>query len=162
MVATAGSRGGAGDKLVCFRLHGQEFGAEISEVKETLTPRPVTRVFLTPSWLAGIMNLRGDVVPVVDLALFLGMTAAVPSDDSRIVLTERGPLRAGLLVESLAELRTFDLDRLGPPPATLPADQARFYRGLATIDDGSIVRVLDLAGLLECERLRTLDGQRDL
>ena len=51
-------------KLVCFYLHGQEYAAAIGVIKETLAMRPITRVFLTPSWLAGIVNLRGDVVAV--------------------------------------------------------------------------------------------------
>ncbi|HUH04251.1 MAG TPA: chemotaxis protein CheW, partial [Kofleriaceae bacterium] len=73
-MASVESAGAAGDaaKLVCFFLAGQEYAAPITEVKETMLLRPITRVFLTPPWLAGIINLRGDVVAVIDLARLLG------------------------------------------------------------------------------------------
>lgn len=103
-------------KLVCFLLHGQEYAADIANVVETLPVRPVTRVFLTPAWLAGIMNLRGDVVAVLDLSRLLGMPPTVVTDESRILLTRHGGRRAGLLVDGLAELRDVSLERLERPP----------------------------------------------
>lgn len=143
-------------KLVCFLLHGQEYAASIADVVETLAVRPVTRVFLTPPWLAGIMNLRGDVVAVLDLARLLGMAPAVVTDDSRIVLARHEGQRAGLLVDRLAELRSVDLERLEPPPVTLPPDVAALLRGVVTAPGAEVVRVLDLAALFESDSLRAL------
>ena len=144
-------------KLVCFLLNGQEYAAHIAEVIETLAVRPITRVFLTPPWLSGIINLRGDVVAVLDLARLLGMPATVVTDDSRIVLARHLGTRAGLLVDGLAELRTLDLAALEPAPATLPADVAALLRGVVTVPDG-VVRVLDLPSLFESDKLRSLRG----
>ncbi|HLU69070.1 MAG TPA: chemotaxis protein CheW [Kofleriaceae bacterium] len=150
----------ASAKLVCFLLHGQEYGAAIGDVVETLAVRAVTRVFLTPPWVAGIMNLRGDVVPVLDLALLLEMPPSLVTDESRIVLVRHQDLRAGLLVDGLAELRQVDADRLEAPPATLPPEVTGLLRGIATMADGAVVRVLDLPALFESDRVRTLDGLR--
>jgi purine-binding chemotaxis protein CheW len=147
-------------KLVCFLLHGQEYAAPIGEVVETLAVRPITPVFLTPDWVAGIMNLRGDVVAVLDLARLLGMPSGLVTDDSRIVLVRHQERRAGLLVDGLAELRTFELDRLEPPPVTLSGEVAALLRGVATVEHGEVVRVLDLPGLFESERLRSLEEAR--
>jgi purine-binding chemotaxis protein CheW len=161
MVANQGGAARAGgDKLVCFMLAGQEYGAAIAQVKESMALRPLTRVFLTPPWLAGIMNLRGDVVPVIDVGRFLGLPPWAASDDSRIVLAQHGALRAGLLVDALAELRAAELAALQPAPSTLAPEVARLYRGLASVD-GALVRVLDLAALFDDDRLRTLDGLRE-
>lgn len=147
-------------KLVCFLLHGQEYAAPIADVIETLAVRPITRVFLTPDWVAGVMNLRGDVVAVLDLARLLGMPSALVTDESRIVLARHDDRRAGLLVDGLAELRVLDLARLEPPPATLSSETAALLRGVATVDGGEVVRVLDIAALFESERIRTLEGAR--
>jgi purine-binding chemotaxis protein CheW len=147
-------------KLVCFYLHDQEFAADITAVVETMAVRPITRVFLTPPWLAGIINLRGDVVPIIDLANLLGMSETLLSDDSRIVLVRHAGTRAGFLVDGLAELVTLPLDRLSPPPATLDPELAQFVRGVASAADDRLVRVLDMAALFESDRLRTLDGAR--
>jgi purine-binding chemotaxis protein CheW len=141
--------------LVCFHLHDQEYGVEIASVKETLALRPIVRMFLTPDWLAGIMNLRGDVVSVIDLSRFLGMPRAVAGDDGRIVVVRHKTLTAGVLVDRMADVRVVPLDRIAPVPATVPAETASLMRGIATIDGGA-VRVLDVAALFESERVQAL------
>lgn len=145
-------------KLVCFLLHGQEYAAEIGDVVETLAVRPITRVFLTPPWMAGIMNLRGDVVAVLDLARLLAMPPTLITDDSRIVLARHEGRRAGLLVDGLAELRTLDLAALEPPPVTLAGEVASLLRGVVTVAGGEVVRLLDLPALFESDKLRSLGG----
>ena len=142
--------------LVCFSLHEQEYGVAIADVKETLALRPIVRMFLTPDWLAGLMNLRGDVVPVIDLARFLGMPPTVAGDDGRIVVLRHKTLVAGVLVDRMAEVRVVPRDRLAPLPATVPAETASVMGGMAAHDAGA-VRVLDVAALFESERVRALD-----
>jgi purine-binding chemotaxis protein CheW len=141
--------------LVCFDLHGQEYGVAIAGVKETLAIRPIARMFLTPDWLAGIMNLRGDVIAVIDLARFLGMPSVVSGDDGRVVVLRHGNVVAGVLVDRMAGVRVIALDRVAPPPATIPAETASLLHGIATVDGGA-VRVLDVAALFESERVRDL------
>ncbi|HWM86519.1 MAG TPA: chemotaxis protein CheW [Kofleriaceae bacterium] len=147
-------------KLVCFLLHGQEYAADIANVVETLAVRPVTRVFLTPPWLAGIMNLRGDVVVVLDLSRLLGMAPTLVTDESRIVLARHAGRRAGLLVDGLAELRIAPQGKLEPPPVTLSPDVAGLLRGILTVSPGEVVRILDLPALFESESLEALSGAR--
>ena len=141
--------------LVCFHLHDQEYGVAIAGVKETLALRPIVRMFLTPDWLAGIMNLRGDVVAVIDLARFLGMPPTVSGDDGRIVVVRHKTLTAGVLVDRMADVRIVPVEHVAPPPATVPADVAALLRGIATVDGGA-VRVLDVAALFDSERVRAL------
>ncbi len=141
-------------KLVCFYLNDQEYAARISDVKETLTIRPISRVFLTPEWVAGIINLRGDVVAVLDLSLMLGMRPTRPDDASRILIARVGELRAGIIVDRMAELRDLDLSELQPPPPTLSSDAAALMLGITTVEDSKPLRVLDLHHLFETERLR--------
>ena len=143
-------------RLVCFTLHDQEYGVAIESVKETLAVRPITRMFLTPPWLAGIMNLRGDVVAVLDLARFLGMPPTGTGDDSRIVVVRRGALVVGILVDRMAEVRQLDPAAILPPPPTVPADVADVLRGIASVD-GAAVRVLDVVALFDSDRVRALE-----
>jgi purine-binding chemotaxis protein CheW len=141
-------------KLVCFELQGQEYGADITEVKETIPVRPITRVFLTPVWLSGIINLRGDVVAILDLAQLLGLDATQITDDSRILIARVNNVVAGVLVDRLAEVRSLPTAGVRPPPPTLAADAAALLRGIVNIDGGAAVRILDLQALFESERLR--------
>lgn len=140
-------------RLVCFYLNDQEYAARIGDVKETLTLRPISRVFLTPAWVAGIINLRGDVVAVLDLSLMLGMRPTKLGDDSRILVARVGQLHAGILVDRMADLRDLDLSELQPPPPTLAGSAAALMLGIATVEDSKPLRVLDLRHIFESERL---------
>ncbi len=139
-------------KLVCFYFGDQEYGAPITEVDETLAIRPITRVFLTPQWLSGIVNLRGDIVAVVDLAQLLDLPATVITDHTRIVLAEHEGRVAGILVDRMAELRVVDLGAIQPPPPNLT--EAPLLRGITMVDDGAALRVLDLPALFESPEVR--------
>lgn len=142
-------------QLVCFQLRHQEMALPIDDVRETVPLRPITPVFLTPPWLAGIFSLRGDIVPAIDLAPWLGLPRIVAGDDSRIVVVRHAGQVVGLLVDRLAELRTIEPSALTQPPPTLATDVAALLLGVAATPTGA-VRVLDTAALFRSERLRAL------
>jgi len=154
MVDVDSSAAPGATKLVCFLLQGQEYAADIAAIKETMLVRPLTRVFLTPPWLAGIINLRGDVVAVLDLAQLLGLSPTVITDESRFVIALHDGKVAGVVVDEMAELRTLDLSQLQPPPPTLSSQGAALLRGVATVQGGAALRVLDMKSLFESERVR--------
>ena len=143
-----------GLRLVCFELRGQELALPIGDVRETLPLQPITNVFLTPACLAGVFSLRGDIVPIIDLAVLLGLAPTVAGDDSRIVVIEHAKGSAGIVVDRLRDLRTLDGD-LEPPPASLSNELQHLLRGVAATSTGT-VRVLDAASILTAEPLRVL------
>lgn len=147
-------------RLVCFQLRDQELAFPIEAVRETIRMRPITHVFLTPSWLIGIFSLRGEILPAVDIAPWLSMPRTIARDESRLIVLKldaqntRGGAVA-VLVDGLAELRTLTPDEIAPPPPTLSPEQTALLRGVAATPTGT-VRVLDPAALLQSERLREL------
>lgn len=155
----AGDAGTGAVKLVCFCIHGQEYAADIADVKETLIMRPITRVFLTPPWLAGIINLRGDIVAVIDLARFSGLPPTNIGPDSRIIIFQHGGRTAGAVVDELAEVRTVARADIEAPPSTLTGDALALIAGVVTID-GEPLEVLDIGRLFQSERLRAFQRGR--
>ena len=157
-------------QLVCFELRGQELALPIGDVRETLPIQPITRVVLTPPCLAGVFSLRGDIVPVIDLAILLGMPrtehlggslSAAPAggrgpglDPSRIVVTQHEGQPIGIIVEALRDLRTIE-GPLEPPPGNLPPAVAALLAGIVSTPTGS-VRVLDPAAIFAVDALRVL------
>ncbi len=145
-------------KLICFFLGDQELAAPVEHVKETIVLRPITRVFLVPPWLAGIINLRGDIVAVIDLAAFLGMPATVVGAATRIVITRvttpAGTRTAGLLVDRLAEVRHLDTARFQEPPPTVTGEIATLSAGMTTVEHGRPLMILDLVQLFDSERMK--------
>ena len=149
---TPGSTGAL--RLVCFELRAQELALPIGDVRETLTLRPITRVFLTPPCLTGIFSLRGEIVPVLDLSVLLGLAPTALGDDSRIVVVDRKGTTAGIVVDRLRDLRTIDAG-LEPPPTNLPAEVSVLLLGVAATPTGT-VRVLDLDAIFGSELVKAL------
>ncbi|NUP10516.1 MAG: hypothetical protein HOW73_31090 [Polyangiaceae bacterium] len=142
-------------KLVCFYLRDQELALPIDCVRETIRVRPIARVFLTPSWLAGIFSLRGEIVPAVDLAPWLGMPPTIVGDETRLVVLRHPTKVIAILVDGLAELRVLRPSDVVAPPSTLSTDQAVLLSGLAATPTGT-VRILAPNAILGSERLRSL------
>jgi purine-binding chemotaxis protein CheW len=142
-------------RLVCFFLQGQELGFPIEAVRETLRLRPITRVILTPPWLIGVFSLRGEIVPAIDIAPWLGMASVNVGEESRLVVLRHATKPFGVLVDKLAELRTLDLADLAPPPSTLSPIQSALLAGVATTPSGT-VRVIDPDAILASDAMRAL------
>ena len=141
-------------RLVCFELRGQEFALPIACVRETLPVPPITRVFLVPACLSGVFSLRGDIVPVLDLGVLLGLPSTSAGDDSKIVVVDHEAGVAGVVVDRLRDLRTVE-GPLDPPPGNLAAEIAILLLGVTATPTGS-VRVLDARAILTAEPLRAL------
>jgi purine-binding chemotaxis protein CheW len=134
-------------KLLCFHVAGQDFGVPIAAVKETIPERPLTRLFLVPSFVAGLINLRGEVVAVLDLALLLGLDRPVESGrrtPKSIVILRASLLAgvrdarhaanrpaAGLWVDRLDGVRDLAEADVRPPPPTLAAEPSGYLDGVA-------------------------------
>jgi purine-binding chemotaxis protein CheW len=141
-------------RLVCFELRSQELALPIADVRETLPVPPITRVFLVPACLAGVFSLRGEIVPVIDLGILLGLPATAVGDDSKIVVVDHAAGVVGIVVDKLRDLRTVE-GALDPPPANLAAEVASLLSGVVATPTGS-VRVLDARAVLTAPPLRAL------
>jgi purine-binding chemotaxis protein CheW len=151
-------------KLVCFSLGEQVYGAPIEAVKETLPRRPVTRLHLVPDFIAGLINLRGEVVAVINLERLLGLpgsASAEEGDDGAIVILRaegarrHGKAAAGLLVDRLLGVCDLQPEAVGPLPPTIAGEPAAYLVGVATVGEPRRpLLVLDPARVLTSERLR--------
>jgi chemotaxis signal transduction protein len=164
-VALPSPSAGAPDKLVCFELGGQAFGLPIRSVKETLPLRPLTRVFLVPPEVAGLMNLRGEVIAVLDLARMVGLAHARPragDPDAAVVVLRlpeapgRPQTRAacGLMVDRLLGVRDVSAGSVAEPPPSVDGEAASYLRGVAAVDESTALLLLDPERVLGSERLK--------
>ncbi|HTS74983.1 MAG TPA: chemotaxis protein CheW [Bryobacteraceae bacterium] len=133
-----------------FYVNGVLFALDTALVEEVVRPRRTTRVPHSPAHVLGIMNLRGKIVAVLDLARILELGKSELSDDSRLYIVPDRDGTAGLLVDRAAEVIELDESALEPAPSSVGASQNRFLRGIARAG-GRLVTVLDAAAILAAE-----------
>lgn len=134
-------------QLITFEVEAQTFGIDIMAIREIRAWTPTTRLPQVPHYVAGVVNLRGTVLPVVDLAARLGWRATEPTARHVIIVTQVAGQFRGLIVDSVSDIVTFPIDALQSPPATGDA-VIPFLEGLVSIDD-RMVMVLDLPSLTQ-------------
>jgi purine-binding chemotaxis protein CheW len=149
--AVSAPEGEGAAQYLTFVCAGEEYGVEILRVQEIKGWEGVTRVPCTPDYLLGVMNLRGVIVPVIDLRTRFGL-APRPRDGSTVVIVvrvrgARGEKTVGLVVDAVSEVYNLKADAIRPTPDLGDRIAAACVRGLATVDE-KLVMVLDIDRLV--------------
>ncbi|MDT9013976.1 MAG: hypothetical protein RL671_1119 [Pseudomonadota bacterium] len=139
-------------ELITCEVAGQLFGLDIMAVREIRAWTPATPLPQVPDFVAGVVNLRGTVLPVVDLAARLGWAATEATPRHAIIVVQLGGKTMGLIVDSVSDIVTLPKDSLQQPPASGDDDVVRFLQGLAALGE-RMVMVLDLDQLGGPEQL---------
>ena len=148
-------------RCIAVRVGGALYGLPVEHVQEVIGLRPFTRVFHSPPALAGVTNLRGDVLPVLDLGVLLGGEPTGQTSLSRIVVVreEAGQKRrAGLWVDELSGLRDLP-PALAPAPATTAERVREVVRGIIT--DPPPCAVLHVPAIFDSPLLAALSGRQE-
>jgi len=133
-------------EFITFEVNGQLFGLDIMAIREIRAWTPVTRLPRVPCYVAGVVNLRGTVLPVIDLAARLGWQETEASPRHAIIVTQIAGQARGLIVDSVRDIVTIAADALQVPPVTSGDGVIPFIEGLAAIGE-QMVMVLDLERL---------------
>ena len=130
--------------LVVFELDGREFALPIGDIAEILQMVLVTPVPEVPPWVAGVVNLRGRVIPIVDLRTRLGMQTKPPELNTPILIAEQGTRKLGLIADAVRDVVSLD-DAALEPPAELGTDDGHEDAVTSVAQTGErLILVLDL------------------
>ena len=121
-------------EIVSFHLGDQEFCIDIMAIREIRGWAPVTPMPHTPPYVLGLINLRGAVIPVIDMACRLGMKPTEPSERAAIIVTDIAGKLVGLLVEQVSDMMTIAASDLQPAPDIIPNTQRDFCRGIVALE----------------------------
>jgi purine-binding chemotaxis protein CheW len=135
-------------EFITFEIAGQIFGLDIMAIREIRAWTPATRLPHVPHYVAGVVNLRGTVLPVVDLAARLGWQATEPTPRHAIIVTQVNGQARGLIVDSVSDIVTISQDDLQPPLAPTGDAIVPYLEGLVAVDD-QMVMVLNLASITD-------------
>ena len=125
-------------QLVTFRLANEEYGLPITKVREINRLVPVTKLPQTPSFMEGIINLRGIIIPVIDLRKRFEMSIADHDDDTRIIIVDISGQIVGVTVDAVIEVVRLNTADIEPTPATVVVD-SQYIEGVGKIDDRLII-----------------------
>ena len=148
-------------QYLTFSLGEEDFALEIARVREVLDYTNITKVPRMPEFLRGVINLRGNVVPVTDLRLKLGMSATKRTVDTCIVIVETGVdgdlMDMGVLTDSVQEVLDLDPAQIEPAPRLGTKLNTEFIRGMGKKDDKFLI-ILDIDKVLSSEDLAVVQG----
>ena len=134
-------------QVVAFKLRNEEYGISILNVQEIRNLTDITRVPFAQEFIKGVINLRGSVLPVIDLKQRLGLEETPYTDDTRIVTVNIGDLHVGMLVDAVTEVLTLTAKPLDPKKAINGKDLTKFLSGIGNID-GRLIIMLNLEEII--------------
>jgi purine-binding chemotaxis protein CheW len=142
-------------QLVVSPRGAELYGVEISRVHEIIRLQSVTKVPRAPSFVEGVINLRGKVIPVVDLRRRFGLPTADHTRASRIVVVELGDQVVGIVVDGVSEVLRVNTATVEPPSPVVAGIDSEYLHGIAKLDDRLVI-------LLDLDRILARDQQRAL
>ncbi|MBT8763168.1 purine-binding chemotaxis protein CheW [Desulfohalobiaceae bacterium Ax17] len=137
-------------QLVTFNIGDEEFGVEILKVQEIIRMLEITRVPKAPDFVEGVINLRGKVIPIIDLRKRFGMDSKVHDKNTRIIVIEINNMIVGFIVDSVSEVLRIPADTVEPPPPVVAGLDSEYISGVGKLDDRLLI-LLDLDRLLSRE-----------
>ncbi|MGB9661446.1 MAG: chemotaxis protein CheW [Moorellaceae bacterium] len=148
------------EQLVVFQLAGETYGVDIAHVHEIIRLQPITQVPRTPSFVEGVINLRGRIIPVIDLHKRFGLPLAEATNNTRIMVVEVNGITVGMIVDAVLEVLRLPEENIEPPPPIIKGVDVAYLRGVGKWEDRLII-LLDLDRVLresEQEQLREQMG----
>ena len=137
----------AAQQFLTFRLNPEQYGINVLQVREVLEVPDITMLPRMPAYMRGVINIRGLVMPVIDLRLKLGLSAEDKSIHSRVIIIESEKdglvLVLGILVDAVHEVIDIAADQISPPPTFGAQVDNVFMKGIARVNEEFVV-ILDL------------------
>jgi purine-binding chemotaxis protein CheW len=142
-------------QLVTFRLDNEEFGVDILKVQEINKMVDITRIPNAPPFVEGVINLRGKIIPIVDLRKRLGFDGRSFDKSTRIIVVELDGTVLGFIVDSVSEVLRISAGIVEPPPPLVSGIESEYIEGVGKLDNRLLI-------LLELKKVFTLTDKREL
>jgi purine-binding chemotaxis protein CheW len=142
-------------QIVVFELANEHYGLDISAVEGIIKMQSITKMPQAPHFVEGITNLRGVVVPVMDLRRRFGLPVTEWTKETRIVVVYMNGLKVGMIVDGVSQVLRIQDDQIEPPPPMVTHSNSALNKGIAKIDDRLVI-------LLDLSKVISLDEKQEL
>lgn len=148
-------------QYLTFQLSDEQYGLNVLQVREVLEIPRITRVPRMPAYMKGVINIRGSVIPVINLRLKLGLEELENSVNSRVVIieieTSQEKIALGILVDSVQEVVDIGQSEISPPPRIGTKIESAFINGIARLGQGFVI-ILNIDQVFDNQEMASLTG----
>ena len=145
-------------QLVTFKLDGQKYAVDILKVQEINNMKEITSIPNAPAYLEGVINLRGKVIPVLNLRMKFGFEENANSELRKIVIMDVRGVIMGLIVDAVSDVLRISRDVVEPSPPVSSNVSSEFISGIAKLPEGLVI-LLDMDRLLDAEERKIVFGE---
>ncbi|TAM74140.1 purine-binding chemotaxis protein CheW [bacterium] len=143
-------------QVVSFSLGNEEYGVDIAQVQEINRMVQITHVPRAPHFMEGVINLRGQLIPIIDLRARFDMPRVEHTKNTRIVVTEIGSKRVGMVVDAVSEVLRVPVEQVEEAPEMITGVETEYIRGVGKLGDRLII-MLDLQRVISASEKRELE-----
>ncbi len=140
------------NRFLTFYVDDEQYGIDISKIKEIIAPIPITHIPKTPDFVKGVINLRGSIIPVVDIRLKFEMEARDMNEETAIIIYEVDKVSIGFIVDKVEDVLTFDDQHISEAPRFGSNIDTSFIEKVAEVDN-DVVMLLNLEKIFEPKEL---------
>lgn len=134
-------------KVIVFQLQDEEYALPVEYVSAIERIQPITRVPRAEEFVKGVINLRGVIIPIIDLRLRFGMAETELTEENRIIIVKKNGFEVGLIVDTASDVIDLALDEMEPNPEVVGSEAADYIDGVSKIEDRLLI-LLDLKKIL--------------
>jgi purine-binding chemotaxis protein CheW len=142
-------------QLVTFSISDEEFGVDILKVQEIIRTMEISKVPRSPDFVEGVINLRGKVIPIIDLRRRFGLEYKEHDKDTRIIVIEIAEVIVGFVVDAVSEVLRIPANTVEPPPPVVAGMDSEYISGVGKLEN-SLLILLDLDKLLSSDDMAVL------
>ena len=157
MATEANTSGAAGGEFLTFTLGAEEYGMDILKVQEIRGYDAVTAIANTPSFIKGVINLRGIIVPIVDLRIKFNLSNVTYNELTVVIILNLSTRVVGVVVDSVSDVLTLASDQIKAAPTLSTSLDTRYIMGLGTIDQRMLILV-DIEKLMSSRDMELMDA----
>ncbi|NLM26022.1 MAG: chemotaxis protein CheW [Firmicutes bacterium] len=147
-------------QLVVFSLYQEEFGCEITQVREIIKLPSITKLPHVSDYIKGVTNIRGEIIPVISLRKRFGLEEEEETQNTRVIIVEINGSQVGFVVDSVAEVLRIPESAIEPPPRSIAGLKADYLNGVGKVDDRLLI-LLDVNKILTTEEQIQLKNIED-
>lgn len=144
------------EQFIVFKIANEEFGVDVKQAKEIIPHRELTHIPNAPSFVRGVINLRGDIIPIINLSKKLSLNESLDNQEEKIIIVELDNSLIGMQVDDVSEMIRLDQDNIADPPDIVKGINKYYLSGVGKLNDRLLI-LLDLNNILTEEEIKELD-----